>query len=198
MAEIDEKVFSVVWNKREKELLSFILGCAASEHPDMDLCLCYSAAPRINGRTYRRGKMTFWWRNLCWNFIIICLIVKIYLSHTYENPKNGRKQLSWNFVCKNVYFTRFNNCWTVCFCSSIGSLYVPFMTIYWLLREKRTIFAHFYKCFKAISSFGFVFIYKCMQHKLMCHSSLLTIPIWLPRLIRSLKACNGQSWILGA
>ena len=39
---------------------------------------------------------------------------------------------------------------TVCFCPKFGSFYLSFTTIYWLLREKRTISAHFYRYFKTI------------------------------------------------
>jgi len=52
---------------------------------------------------------------------------------------------------------------------SLFSLRKPFSIFYWLSRKIRRIFVHFYKCFKAISSFHFIqilFIYKWYARKI--------------------------------
>jgi len=149
------------------------------EYTDMGSCLhvCYSVT--INGWTYKRGKVMFWWRNLC------CMPFRYYLfhcenvTHIYQSHNYWWKlKLSWNFICKSVYFTRFNSCRTMCFCPNIYRLTLrAFYNIYWLSREERTIFIDFYKCLKRFRHFvSFkLFLFKnTMQYKLTCHSSLLT------------------------
>jgi len=102
-----------------------------------------------------------------------------------------------------VYFNRcrFNSCQAVCFCSNIGSLYItlPFTNC------QGTVFVDFYKCFKAISSFcsSKLSLFKnSMQHKLTCHSSLLTsqfqYSIWPPRLLSSLKVNMTKQQLINA
>ena len=60
---------------------------------------------------------------IAYHFVIICLIVKICLFRTYRNHNYRWKlKLSWNFICKSVYFIRFNSCRIECFCPNTGSL----------------------------------------------------------------------------
>jgi len=110
----------------------------------------------INGRTYRREKMTFWWQiYVACHFVIIW---KCDLSRICQNRNYWKLKLPFNFICKSIFLFL-----TVRLCVSarIGSFYMPFITIYWLLRKKRTIFVNFYKCFNWLIKFiQIVFTYK--------------------------------------
>jgi len=121
--------------------------------------------------------MTFWRQNLC------CMPFRYYLLNC-ENVTclvlikviitMKIKILLLNFICKSIYFTRFNSCRTVCFFLNIGSLY-PFTIIY--CQEKKgqfSIFTNVLKCSPHSISSKLYLFKNDTQQKFTCHSSLLT------------------------
>ena len=114
-------------------------------------------------------------RNLC------CMLFRYYLFNcenlTYQRRNYRWKlKLTWNFICKSVYFIHFN-CQTVCFCLNIGLLYVhlrPFTDC----QGKKGQFSSIFTCVSKWSchfvSFKLSLFKNRMQHKLRCHSLFLT------------------------
>jgi len=109
----------------EKELVvSFVLG-APQAHRHRLTCMLQRRT-MINNRTYRRGKVTFWRRNLycmlfrycllnCENVTCLVLIKVVIMDENWS-------YLGILYVKAYIlYFLyiRFSNCRTVCFCSNI-------------------------------------------------------------------------------
>jgi len=103
---------------------------ATNEYTDMSSYLsCYSRTTinkLIGVEKWRFDDEIY----VAYHFVIICLIVKMWLMCTYQSHNYRWKlKLSWNFICKTVYFIHFNSCLTMCFCSNIDLLYVFFHSL---------------------------------------------------------------------